>query len=276
MKPFTDIQLYDFLKENNDSILKDMIEVQRNDENIPADISKEMTTITINAITSRLLDSTHFFKSHIKEWTAIITKRSLHLYFSVSYFADLLTKYRQIYSKYIEQFIISQGKSIEPALTCHWFTVINEGFDQLLSQYIHQMDTYKNKQLSMQQHLINEISTAVIPLVGQIGVLPITGHMDANRFEYVLKVVPDQCISLEVNHLFIDMSGVPVIDALIAAELSKLTKILSLLGISVIISGMKPEVALYTIHSGIDFSHFSTASTLKQALHSYGVKLVKI
>lgn len=81
----------------------------------------------------------------------------------------------------------------------------------------------------------------------------------------VLKGVPDQCINLEVSHLFIDMSGVLSVDGLIAEELSKLTRILSLLGISVTISGMKPEIALFTIRSGIDFSRFSTAGNLKQA-----------
>ena len=65
-------------------------------------------------------------------------------------------------------------------------------------------------------------------------------------------------------------------DAFIAEQLSKLTKILSMLGISVTISGMKPEVALYTVQSGINLSHFSTASTLKQALRNFGISLTAI
>ena len=276
MKPLTDIQLYDFLKENNDSIIKDMTSVQITCEGKSMDVSKDIPIITVKTITSRLLDSTHFFESHKNEWIAVVTKSRLCLDLSVSYLADLLTNYRQIYSRYIEQFILSKEHPIKPEIACHWFKVINEGFDRLISLYIYQMDKAKNTQLSKQQHLINEISTAVIPLIGHIAVLPLTGQMDVNRFEFALSAVPRQCISLDVNHLFIDMSGVPVMDAFIAEQLSKLTKILSMLGISVTISGMKPEVALYTVQSGINLSHFSTASTLKQALRNFGISLTAI
>ena len=275
MRPLTDIQLYDFLKENNDSIIKDMTNVQISHEGRSMDVSKEIPIITTKTITSRLLDSSHFFESHLNEWLAVV-KSNLYLNFSVSYLADLLTNYRQIYSRYIEQFILSQETSIKPELACHWLRVINEGFDRLFSLFIDQMDKAKNTQLSKQQNLINEISTTVIPLIRNIGILPLTGQMDANRFEFILSAVPRQCISLDVNRLFIDMSGVPLMDAFIAEQLSKLTKMLSMLGISVTISGMKPEVALYTVQSGIDLSQFSTASTLKQALRNSGISLTAI
>ena len=275
MRPITDIQLYDFLKENNDAIIKDMTNVQPNPEGQPMDISKEIPIITIKTITSRLLDSSHFFESHLNEWIAVV-KSNTYLNFSVSHLADLLTNYRQIYSRYIEQFILSQETSIKPELACHWLRIINEGFDRLFSLFIDQMDKAKNTQLSSQQNLINEISITVIPLIGHIGILPLTGQMDANRFEFILSAVPRQCISLDVNRLFIDMSGVPLMDAFIAEQLSKLTKMLSMLGISVTISGMKPEVALYTVQSGIDLSQFSTASTLKQALRNSGISLTAI
>ena len=273
MKPLTDIQLYDFLKDNHESILNDMIQMDTNRESLPADILKEIANTTVKTINSRLLDSSRFFESHLKEWADIVMKRSLQLNISVSYLADLLTHDRRIYCQYIEQFIPSQGNELTLGITCHWFSLINEGFDRLLSHFIHRMDTYKNRQFSEQQRLINELSTAVIPLINQIGVLPLTGQMDSERFEFVLKAVPNQCIHLEVNHLFIDMSGIPVIDVLISEQLSRLTKMLKLLGISATISGMKPEVALYTIQSGINLSHFSTSSTLKQALRNYGVKI---
>ena len=47
MKPLTDIQLYDFLKENNDSIIKDMTSVQTTYEGKPMDVSKEIPIITV-------------------------------------------------------------------------------------------------------------------------------------------------------------------------------------------------------------------------------------
>lgn len=241
-----------------------MILVQKSHDHMTVTRSKEIPRMTAKAITSLLLDSSHLFKSYLKEWTASVTNKNLYFNIPVSYFADLMRQYRQIYSRYIEKFIISQGRSINPETTCHWFTLVNEGFDRLLSQFINQMDSYK-KQKSRQRHFINDISAVALPLVGQIGVLPLSGQVDSAYLEWVLKGVPDQCINLEVSHLFIDMSGVLSVDGLIAEELSKLTRILSLLGISVTISGMKPEIALFTIRSGIDFSRFSTAGNLKQA-----------
>ncbi len=267
MKRFVDIELYDLLEKNHDSIFSDMVMVQLTHRNRPVNLPKEIPTIMVKAINSLLLDSSHFFHSHLKEWTAVVTERGFYHTTPISCFAELLRQYRQIYSGYIEQFIINQGKSINPERTCHWLILINEGFDQLLSQFIDQLDSSKK------QHTIHGTSASVLPLVGQLGVLPLSAPMHADGIELNLKVVPDQCVNLNVHHLFIDLSGVAVIDRLIAEEISKLAKILSMLGISVTISGMKPEAALYTIQSGIDFSRFTTASTLKQALRNYGVQL---
>ncbi len=267
MKPIVDIELYDFLEENHDSIFRDMVMVQLTHRNRQVNLPKEIPAIMFKAINSLLLDSSRFFHSHLKEWKAIIMERSFHLTTPISCFAESLRQYRHIYSRYIKQFIINQGKSINPERTCHWLILINEGFDRLLSQFIDQLESSKK------QHAIHDISASVLPLAGQLGVLPLTAPIHADGLELDLKVVVDQCVHLKVNHLFIDLSGIAVIDSLIAEEISKLAKILSMLGISVTISGMKPEAALYTIQSGIDFSQFTTASTLKQALRNYGVQL---
>lgn len=273
MKPLIDIRLYDFLKDHHESILNDMIETKNNQNNLSANIAKEIAVMTVKTLNSCLLDRSQFLESHLNEWTDMVAIRSLKWNMSVSSLADMLTHSRQIYCQYIKQFILSQGIDLSPDTTCRWYTLIQEEFDRLLSHFFHRMDSYKTQPLSEQQQLVNPLNPAVIPFVNQMGILPLTTQMDNEQFEFVLEAVPKQCIRLEVNHLFIDLSSMHVMDALIADQLSKLTKILKLLGISATISGMNPAVVLCTVQSGINFSHFSTSSTLKQALRNYGVNV---
>ncbi|MER2237059.1 MAG: STAS domain-containing protein, partial [Psychrobacillus sp.] len=76
---------------------------------------------------------------------------------------------------------------------------------------------------------------------------------------------------LGLDKLFIDISGVSIIDTMVANELYKFMEVLSLLGIRPYISGIRPEVAHTSVQLGLDFGKISTFSSLKQALLRTGV-----
>jgi rsbT co-antagonist protein RsbR len=78
--------------------------------------------------------------------------------------------------------------------------------------------------------------------------------------------IPKKCAKEDVEHLFIDLSGVAIIDTMVAHQIFSLTTALKLLGVRSTISGISPEVAQTSIQLGLDFTGINTYGTLKQAL----------
>jgi rsbT co-antagonist protein RsbR len=80
----------------------------------------------------------------------------------------------------------------------------------------------------------------------------------------------EKCMEFQVERLFIDLSGVPVIDTMVAHNLFQVINSLKLLGVEVTLSGMRPELAQTVVSLGISFDGISIAGSLHQELEDYG------
>jgi rsbT co-antagonist protein RsbR len=63
----------------------------------------------------------------------------------------------------------------------------------------------------------------------------------------------------------IDITGVPVVDTLVAQHLLKTVAAARLMGADCIISGIRPQIAQTIVHLGVDLSTVSTKATLADA-----------
>lgn len=78
----------------------------------------------------------------------------------------------------------------------------------------------------------------------------------------------------KITSLVVDLSGVPIVDTMVAQQLYNLSKTLFLLGVKAVFSGIRPDVAQTSIQLGLDFSEYETYGTLKQALENMGVRCI--
>jgi rsbT co-antagonist protein RsbR len=80
----------------------------------------------------------------------------------------------------------------------------------------------------------------------------------------------DQALSkganLTLEYLIIDLSGVPIIDTMVADRIFKVIDSLKLLGIKPILTGIRPEIAQTMVQLDIDFGSVMTYSNLQNAL----------
>ncbi|MCQ6265454.1 STAS domain-containing protein [Fictibacillus sp. WQ 8-8] len=76
---------------------------------------------------------------------------------------------------------------------------------------------------------------------------------------------------MQIEHLYIDLSGVPIIDTMVAHNLFQVITSLKLLGVEVTLTGMRPELAQTVVALGISFEGFSIAGSLHQALGQKGL-----
>ncbi|WP_251034336.1 STAS domain-containing protein [Priestia megaterium] len=114
---------------------------------------------------------------------------------------------------------------------------------------------------------IFELSTPVISISNKVGIVPIVGQVDEYNSSNFAERIMMQAKNLELSCLIIDLSGVPSIDAMMTNELFQVVKMLDLLGIDAIITGIRPEIALTAVQLGIDLDKLRTYGKLKDAVN---------
>lgn len=120
--------------------------------------------------------------------------------------------------------------------------------------------------------LKNEIATPIVPVMEGIAVLPLVGSVDSDRTNKLLEIIPQKIQGQQLQYLIIDVSGIYNIDGVVVEFLYKIDAILRLLGIQLIFTGIRPELAGKAVEFQVSFSHLTTMATVKQALKSLMVK----
>lgn len=96
--------------------------------------------------------------------------------------------------------------------------------------------------------------------------MPLVGDIDTARAKIILENTLKQCSQKGVQHLCIDLSGVVIIDTMVAQQIFDLVTSLRLIGVETTISGIRPEIAQTAVQLGLPFNEFRTAASLAHAL----------
>ncbi|MER2258973.1 MAG: STAS domain-containing protein, partial [Priestia megaterium] len=73
-------------------------------------------------------------------------------------------------------------------------------------------------------------------------------------------------------YLILDISGVVIIDTMVADNLFKIHRSLKLVGVEAIITGIRPEIAQTVVKLGINFNQIKTEANLEAALLKIGFR----
>ncbi|WP_079509080.1 STAS domain-containing protein [Mesobacillus jeotgali] len=149
--------------------------------------------------------------------------------------------------------------------------VINEFIDDIILIFSASFTGMANKRLKAQQEVIDELSTPVISIVDGVAVLPIIGDIDTHRARILMEHTLKETIRQEVECLIMDLSGVFIVDTMVAQELFKIIDSLRLTGVDVNLTGMRPELAHSVVTLGINFDNVKMYNNLGQALKAFGI-----
>lgn len=144
--------------------------------------------------------------------------------------------------------------------------LITDTMGQVIEWYTKEFNHNAERKLLAQQELILELSTPVIALNKQIALLPLIGEIDTNRAKILLEKTLEECDRLNINQLLLDLSGVAIIDTMVAHQIFQLIEALSLIGVKTHLSGIRPEVAQTAINLGLKFNQISIYSSLSKAI----------
>ncbi|MBI1733910.1 MAG: STAS domain-containing protein [Candidatus Rokubacteria bacterium] len=119
--------------------------------------------------------------------------------------------------------------------------------------------------IARQQQDMLELSTPVVELWDGILALPLIGTLDSARTQVVMESLLERIVETGASIAIIDITGVPMVDTLVAQHLLKTVAAARLMGADCIISGIRPQIAQTIVHLGVELREVVTKATLADA-----------
>lgn len=171
--------------------------------------------------------------------------------------------YRTFISDVLEEEIIKHNMSIKTVFA------VSRKIDPLLDHavycfsltYVH----YYKKNLEASKRAFLELSVPVVPIMNGIAILPLIGNIDTERAQLIMEEALQEAVRLKLTTLIFDLSGVMIVDTMVADQLFKVINALDLLGVKSMLTGIRPEIAQTVIKMGINFKNVVIKATLQQA-----------
>lgn len=121
-------------------------------------------------------------------------------------------------------------------------------------------------EVTAQREAIREMSVPVLPVSAGTLVMPLIGALDSRRLHELQAQALASVEQTRARRLILDITGVPVVDTLVARGLFETIQAVRLLGADATLVGIRPEVAQTIVGLGVELEGIRTEATLEQAL----------
>ncbi|MBI0442508.1 STAS domain-containing protein [Bacillus velezensis] len=268
--------LYSYFSEQVDQIAKEWIETMEDSD------PNSIYSLTNPVITEELTEQDKEFYRHINKmyimpekefleeferWVIELAKDQKHLDTPIQYVVREFMRNRRLYISYYDAFADKHENSFAQGERKKWENLITQVFDFTIYTFVDHAEHNSKMQLNAQREMILELSSPVITLSKRTALLPLVGDIDTERAKFILENTLSTCAKRLIEHLLIDLSGVVVVDTMVAHQIFKLIEALKLIGVTSTLSGIRPEIAQTAVQLGINFSDITVKSNLAQALN---------
>ncbi len=119
-----------------------------------------------------------------------------------------------------------------------------------------------------QQQELLELSTPVVRLWQGVLAVPLIGTLDSARTQVVMENLLRSISETGSEIAIVDITGVPMVDTLVAQHLLKTVAAARLMGAECIISGIRPQIAQTIVQLGVVLGDVVTKATLADAFRT--------
>ncbi|MFU2018808.1 RsbT co-antagonist protein RsbRA [Peribacillus butanolivorans] len=269
--------VYDFIKQNQDYILTEWMDIMKEstDERLIKVVSDRMFTQTSSEFIDMII--THV-DSKNREFTLKLSdfaEKVVQLGWPLTFVNEGLHKFTLIViNGMVEKGIVTPGNQVE--LVNHldkWSTPINNEIVNIYTQ------TWE-RTVSLQKIALQELSAPLIPVLEGITVMPLIGTIDTERAKQIMENLLTGVVKHRSEVVLIDITGVPVVDTMVAHHIIQAAEAVRLVGAKCILCGIRPEIAQTIVNLGINLNEVITKNTLKKgievALELTSRKIVKV
>ena len=110
--------------------------------------------------------------------------------------------------------------------------------------------------------------------------MPLIGTIDTERAKLIMENLLNGVVKHRSEVVLIDITGVPVVDTMVAHHLIQAADAVRLVGSKCMLVGIRPEIAQTIVNLGIDLTQVMTTNTLRKgiekALELTGRKIVSM
>ncbi len=121
----------------------------------------------------------------------------------------------------------------------------------------------RERVIRQQQEAIRELSTPVLQVRERLLILPIIGVIDPQRARQLTEQLLQAIRTNRAKVVVIDITGVAAMDKAVANHLVQTVEASRLLGATVIVTGLSPEIAQTLVTIGVDLSEMATVGDLQ-------------
>jgi rsbT co-antagonist protein RsbR len=254
-------QIFEYVKTNREQILKEWSEkLMLLDEQRAANVISEQLYINIcNDYLNLLMNSStnHHSQNKISEFT----QKVVQLGWTLGFIMDGLSAFGKIVffpmadnasEKEQVQFILDYDK---------WISPINMA---IFNQYA---ETWQ-RTVSLQKIALQELSAPLIPVFDNITIMPLVGTIDTERAQTIMESLLQGVVKHRAAVVLIDITGVPVVDTMVAHHIIQASEAVRLVGSKCLIVGIRPEIAQTIVNLGINLTQVITKNSLQKGMEA--------
>ncbi|MGG1631515.1 STAS domain-containing protein [Rossellomorea sp. NRS-1567] len=203
----------------------------------------------------------------IKEWSQKVGEIAIERGISLNDSLKTLSTFRTAIWDFFNEQI---DKQISASIMLQSNKKINPLLDEIAYLFNELFIKQQNDQLALVHTAMDELSAPIVPIADKIAILPLVGEINTHRSSSVMDTALKKSSELQLDYLFIDISGVAIMDTMISHNIYQIVNALKMMGVQSVLTGIRPEVAHTLGNLGITFDDLKTSSSLKKALEDIG------
>lgn len=254
-----------YIQGHKDIILQQWIErvKEKADDRVMKIVSDQMFIHTSNefieVLISNIKDSDEEFKVKLSDFAAKI----IRLGWPLTFVNEGLKAFNVVVTDgMVNEGVMTKENQLEIVLDFdEWITPLN---NEILNVYT---STWE-RTVSLQKIALQELSAPLIPVFEGITVMPLIGTIDTERARQIMENLLDGVVKHRSEVVLIDITGVPVVDTMVAHHIIQAAEAVRLVGARCMLVGIRPEIAQTIVNLGINLDEIITKNTLKKGVEA--------
>lgn len=270
-------KIFQYVQSHSDDILNEWIELMRieADERAFQAMSDHMFVKTssefIELVISNFSDSEEKFQERAVDFSEKIVRLGWPL--------TMITEGLRVFGQIVERGMYRLGEISEQNYI-DFTAEINNWIFPMVKTITEAYTTSWERTVSLQKIALQELSAPLIPVFEKISVMPLVGTIDTERAKQIMENLLEGVVSHRAEVVLIDITGVPVVDTMVAHHIIQAAEAVRLVGAKCTIVGIRPEIAQTIVNLGINLEDVTTTSTMKkgveQALAATSRQIVEV
>lgn len=192
------------------------------------------------------------------------SEKIINLGWPLSYITDGL----QVFRRETIDYILAQSDKVDSDFISNVLKSVDLWVEPLIRQLVNEYSGSWEHIVSLQRVALQELSAPLIPVMDKITIMPLVGTIDTERAKLIMENLLEGVIRHNSEVVLIDITGVPVVDTMVAHHIIQAAEAVRLIGSTCILVGIRPEIAQTIVNLGIDLGKFPTKSSLRKGFTS--------